>query len=153
MAYSYTEHEVTTLADGTHETSDTTVTVDDVAEQEMQDTTQRAISASTRETLNEVVTANAAAIGGVLQSMDAPAPQYLTPGATGFASMPNGQALSVGANGEIYLDAVQLQGVAAAKMVQFGLSIYAQGKTQPSWWRWTGGGWVQVTAFDPNILK
>lgn len=153
MGYSYTEHEVVKLADGSQQTSDTTVTVDDVAEKEMQDTTQRALTASTRETMNDVAGVNAAAMLQVLRAADQQPPQYLKPGDGQFAAMPNGQMLSVGLNGEIYLDAVQLAGVAAAKLVQFGLSIYAQGKTQPSWWKWTGSAWTQVTAFDPSILK
>jgi len=84
-------------------------------------------------------------------------PQIITPpiggnDPPGNARLPDGSILTMGGNGEIYRDGLQLPGVAARQMVQFGNSIYAQGKTNPAWWQWTGAKWVAVTAFDSNIL-
>lgn len=80
-------------------------------------------------------------------------PAVLVPGDVGAALTPTGSLLTIGANGEVYSDGEQLPGIAARQIVRFGLSVYAQGKTQPTWWRWTGLKWVQVMAFDPAILK
>lgn len=65
---------------------------------------------------------------------------------------PEGSLLTIGPNGEVYRDGEQLPGIAAQQVVRFGMRVYAQGKTNPSWWRWTGSGWVAVTAFDSRVL-
>lgn len=88
----------------------------------------------------------------VQRQRQARAPQLCLPG-VGLATMPDGSILSLGAGGEVYRDAEQLVGVAARQVVQFGTRIYAQGLTQPLWWRWTGTAWTQVTKFDPGVLK
>lgn len=74
-------------------------------------------------------------------------------GSDDHATMPDGSILTLGVNGEVYRDGQQLPGVAARQIIQFGTSLYAQGKTVPSWWRWTGAAWVAVTAFDPAVLN
>jgi hypothetical protein len=81
------------------------------------------------------------------------APIYIPPAS--FAVMPDGQVLSRGVNGEVYRDGRQLPGVACAKIVQIGKSIFALGRTVPSWWQWNGANWgaAPVTDFDPNVLK
>lgn len=78
-------------------------------------------------------------------------PQVVLPDGS-LATMPDGSILTLGGNGEVYRDGEQLPGVAARQVVQFGTRIYAQGKVNPLWWRWTGSGWAQVTAFDPRVL-
>lgn len=81
------------------------------------------------------------------------APAVLVPGGTGAAVTPDGSLLTVGADGEVYRDGAQLPGVAARQVVRFGISVYAQGKTVPDWYRWTGSSWARVTAVDARVLK
>jgi hypothetical protein len=81
------------------------------------------------------------------------APQYVTaPGLPGAAGA-DGAVFTLGPNGEVYRDAVQMPGLAAQTICTFGLSLYAKGKTQPDWWKWTGAAWVKVTAVDKNVLN
>lgn len=99
----------------------------------------------------EVLAALAGAVAQVqAMPITPPPPAVVVPG--GRARLPDGSVISLGAGGEVYRDAVQLPGVAARQAVQVGLHLYAQGKTTPSWWSWTGSTWVAVTKFDPAIL-
>lgn len=80
-------------------------------------------------------------------------PQIVLPGDGSRAKMPDGSVISVGANGEVYKDALQLGATMARQVIQYGNTVYAQGKTNPLWWRWTGSTWTQATAYDVTILK
>lgn len=80
-------------------------------------------------------------------------PQVVRPGdPLGHARMQDGSILTMGAGGEVYRDGQQLASIFARQIVQFGNSLYAQGKTTPTWWKWTGTIWSPVTAFDPAVL-
>jgi hypothetical protein len=44
------------------------------------------------------------------------------------------------------------------KVIQFGPEVFAKGKTDGKWWRWTGSAtvnsWASVTVdFDPAVLN
>lgn len=104
----------------------------------------------------EVLSALAGAVaqvtpGGVVRPIRPP--QIVLPGDGSRAVMPDGSIISLGANGEVYRDGQQLPGVLSRQAIQFGVTIYAQGKTNPLWWKWTGAGWTQVTAYDISVLK
>lgn len=80
------------------------------------------------------------------------APAVLKPGDEGAALCPDGSLLTIGINGEVYRDAEQLPGIFARQVVRFGVHVYAQGKTTPLWWRWTGNGWAVVAGYDSRVL-
>jgi len=104
----------------------------------------------------EVLSALAGAVTQVVPTTVKPPirpPQVVLPGDGSRAIMPDKSVISLGAGGEIYRDAVQLPGVLARQAVQYGITIYAQGKTNPSWWKWTGTTWTQVVNIDAAILK
>jgi hypothetical protein len=96
----------------------------------------------------------AAQLAVLRQVRDEAAPvQYALPGDGLLLRMPDDSALSVGADGAVYLDANRLGTAMVSKLAQVGKSIYGLGKTTPIWWRWTGSTWTAVTSFDPGLLR
>src|SRR5262249_7653010 len=89
-----------------------------------------------------------------------PEPQYLTaPGQ--FALAQDGSVFTMDVNGVIYRDALvfgdPVHPFHAQKFCVFGVSYYAKGKTDNSWWKFVGGtlpwGSSPVTAIDVSILN
>lgn len=86
-------------------------------------------------------------------------PRVVLPGSSGsgaqdsFARMPDESILTVGKNGEVYLDAVRLGAARVSKLVQFGRSVFGHGATDGKWYRWTGLVWSVLDDFDASILK
>lgn len=78
-----------------------------------------------------------------------------------------GNIFTVGPAGEIYRNAQRLtsfsstgtlQKMLVDKVIQFGPEVFAKGKTDGKWWRWTGSAtvnsWAPVTVdFDPAVLN
>jgi hypothetical protein len=73
----------------------------------------------------------------------------------------DGGRLSLDADGFVYLDGQRLQvgtvKVAVARLRVIGKSIYGLGKTDGTWWQYTGTGatgWVKVdaTRIDPSLF-
>jgi hypothetical protein len=77
----------------------------------------------------------------------------LKPGEAGVCTMPDGSLISVGAEGQVYVDGRRIGTNKVAKVVSFGLSVYALGATDGKWWRWTGSGWTAVAEVDARHLS
>ena len=77
-----------------------------------------------------------------------------------------GNVFTMGPAGEVYRNGIRLtstsstgalQKMLAQKLVLFGTEIYAKGKTDNRWWRWTGSAtvnaWAPVTVdYDAKVL-
>jgi hypothetical protein len=77
----------------------------------------------------------------------------ILPGEAGrLLTLPDESVLSVGAEGQVYLDGRRLGTAMVAKLTQVGKSIYGRGKTDGKWWRWTGSAWTEAADVDAGLL-
>jgi hypothetical protein len=113
-------------------------------------------ASSTSQTVqdDELAAVRDTAAAAIEQSLLAPTPAQYVSGPGQMATGNDGSIFTLGPNGEVYKDAVQMPNLAAQAVCTFGLNLYAKGKTNPQWWRWTGSTWAgPLTAIDVTILN
>lgn len=74
------------------------------------------------------------------------------PGDTTGIKLVGGKILHLGADGSIFFDNGRIPGF-GKRLVQIGNKVWLQGKSDLSWWLWTGSEFAQDPQFDPRILE